>query len=125
MKLIIFDLDGVLIDSKDIHHSALNKAIELFDKNYIISAKSGETTNVVKPGDILDLLAKNSKAENKWKNTKEYNVLKTLSDNSIDLVLTDPPFNVGIDYDEEVYDDNKITHLQKIHINTKTAIVQP
>ena len=37
MKLIIFDLDGVLIDSKDIHHSALNKAIELFDKNYIIS----------------------------------------------------------------------------------------
>ena len=33
MKLIIFDLDGVLIDSKDIHHSALNKAIELFDKN--------------------------------------------------------------------------------------------
>jgi len=28
-KLIIFDLDGVLIDTKEIHFNALNKAIEL------------------------------------------------------------------------------------------------
>lgn len=28
MKLIIFDLDGVLIDAKDIHYEALNKAIK-------------------------------------------------------------------------------------------------
>ena len=32
--------------------------------------------------------------------------LKQLPDNSIDFVLTDPPFNVGIDYQEN-YDDNK------------------
>jgi hypothetical protein len=52
-------------------------------KTYIISAKSGETTNVVKPGDILDLIAKDPLKLKKWKNTKEYNVLKVLSENSV------------------------------------------
>ena len=52
-------------------------------KKYIISAKSGETTNVVKPGDILDLIAKDPAKLKKWKNTKEYNVLKVLSENSV------------------------------------------
>lgn len=38
-NLIIFDLDGVLIDSKEIHYDALNYAIETVfgDKKYIIS----------------------------------------------------------------------------------------
>ena len=36
-KLIIFDLDGVLIDSKDIHFTALNYALEKIDKKYLIS----------------------------------------------------------------------------------------
>lgn len=36
-KLIIFDLDGVLVDSKDIHFNALNKALESIDKKYTIS----------------------------------------------------------------------------------------
>ena len=36
-KLIIFDLDGVLVDSKNIHFVALNYALELVDKKYIIS----------------------------------------------------------------------------------------
>jgi HAD superfamily hydrolase (TIGR01509 family) len=31
IKLIIFDLDGVLIESKDIHYKALNKALEEFN----------------------------------------------------------------------------------------------
>jgi beta-phosphoglucomutase-like phosphatase (HAD superfamily)/dTDP-glucose pyrophosphorylase len=37
IKLIIFDLDGVLIDSKDIHYSALNYALLEVDKKYCIS----------------------------------------------------------------------------------------
>ena len=38
IKLIIFDLDGVLIDSKDIHFNALNDAIEdVIGKEYKIS----------------------------------------------------------------------------------------
>lgn len=36
-KIIIFDLDGVLIDSKDIHYNALNKALCDIDAKYKIS----------------------------------------------------------------------------------------
>ena len=36
-KLVIFDLDGVLIDSKDLHYKALNYALEEVDYKYIIS----------------------------------------------------------------------------------------
>lgn len=50
---------------------------------YIISAKSGDTTNVVKPGDILNLISNDPVKLKKWKNTKEYNVLKVLSENSV------------------------------------------
>lgn len=35
--LLIFDLDGVLIDSKDVHYFALNKSLELIDSRYMIS----------------------------------------------------------------------------------------
>ena len=37
IKLIIFDLDGVLIDSKHIHFAALNKALKLVDEKYVLS----------------------------------------------------------------------------------------
>ena len=36
-KLIIFDLDGVLIDTKDIHYQALNEALEHVGPEYVIS----------------------------------------------------------------------------------------
>jgi HAD superfamily hydrolase (TIGR01509 family) len=36
-KLVIFDLDGVLIDSKDLHYQALNNALEKVDPKYKIS----------------------------------------------------------------------------------------
>lgn len=36
-KLIIFDLDGVLLDAKDIHFRALNHALRSVDSKYIIS----------------------------------------------------------------------------------------
>lgn len=38
-KLIIFDLDGVLIDSKEIHFEALNKSLESISDDYVISKK--------------------------------------------------------------------------------------
>lgn len=37
IKLIIFDLDGVLIDSRDYHYMALNDALAEIDNKYIIS----------------------------------------------------------------------------------------
>lgn len=36
-KLIIFDLDGVLIESRDLHYHALNAALETIDPKYIIT----------------------------------------------------------------------------------------
>ena len=36
-NLIIFDLDGVLIDSKDIHFCALNRALEQIEPIYVIN----------------------------------------------------------------------------------------
>lgn len=36
-KLVIFDLDGVLIDSRDIHYVALNDALRLIDEDLIIT----------------------------------------------------------------------------------------
>ena len=39
VKLIIFDLDGVLYDSKEIHFESLNKAVEQFDSKYTITKK--------------------------------------------------------------------------------------
>jgi HAD superfamily hydrolase (TIGR01509 family) len=37
IKLIIFDLDGVLVDSRDIHYQALNMALHSIDPRYVIS----------------------------------------------------------------------------------------
>jgi len=43
MKLVIFDLDGVLIDSREIHFNALNNALEEVDKKYIITEEEQNT----------------------------------------------------------------------------------
>jgi HAD superfamily hydrolase (TIGR01509 family) len=37
IKLIIFDLDGVLVDAKDIHYNTLNEALSSIDPKYVIS----------------------------------------------------------------------------------------
>jgi beta-phosphoglucomutase-like phosphatase (HAD superfamily) len=36
-KLIIFDLDGVLIDSRDVHYESLNQALSLIGQEFVIS----------------------------------------------------------------------------------------
>lgn len=51
-------------------------------KKYTISAKSGTTTNVVKPADIIALIEKSPEA-NKVKNSNEYKLLQILAENSI------------------------------------------
>jgi HAD superfamily hydrolase (TIGR01509 family) len=43
-KLIIFDLDGVLVDSKEIHYQSLNKALGLVDSKYVITREEQEKT---------------------------------------------------------------------------------
>jgi beta-phosphoglucomutase-like phosphatase (HAD superfamily) len=37
IQLIIFDLDGVLMDSRELHYEALNRALKDIDEKYVIS----------------------------------------------------------------------------------------
>ena len=37
IKLVVFDMDGVLVDIKDIHYNTLNEALSEIDSKYIIS----------------------------------------------------------------------------------------
>ena len=59
IKTIIFDLDGVLIDATHWHYEALNKAIELVDKKYVITREEHLTKFDGLPTNIkLNLLTK-------------------------------------------------------------------
>ena len=44
IKLIIFDLDGVLVDAKEIHYEALNKALAIIDEKYVINREEHLST---------------------------------------------------------------------------------
>ncbi len=61
----------------------LDYIIKTPTKAYSISAKSGSTTNVVKPGDIIDLLSKDPKKLAKWQNTPQYAVLSQLNEGTV------------------------------------------
>ena len=67
IKLIIFDLDGVLVETKDLHYESLNLALSKIDKKYII--------NINEHHEIYDGLPTNKKLELLNKNKglpKEY-----------------------------------------------------
>lgn len=75
----------------------MDYAIISGENQYTISAKSGTTTNVVKPPDIIALLSKNPKKLKKWSKTKEFRMLQTLAQESI---LTGPVKAVSEIYPE-------------------------
>jgi HAD superfamily hydrolase (TIGR01509 family) len=68
-KLIIFDLDGVLLDSRDIHYDALNAALNKIDAKYVItrdehlSLYDGLSTTKK-----LEMLAKNKSLPSEYNN---------------------------------------------------------
>jgi HAD superfamily hydrolase (TIGR01509 family) len=43
-KLIIFDLDGVLVDARELHYEALNRALETFGSSYVIGREEHLST---------------------------------------------------------------------------------
>jgi hypothetical protein len=57
---------------------------KITDKNneFKISAKSGTTTNTLKPGDVLGLINDNTKLKKKWSKTPQYNIIKLLNEGS-------------------------------------------
>jgi beta-phosphoglucomutase-like phosphatase (HAD superfamily) len=63
-KLIIFDLDGVLVEAKQIHYDTLNQALEeiekITNKQYVITeAEHLSTYDGLKTTQKLELLTKN------------------------------------------------------------------
>ena len=75
IKLIIFDLDGVLVEAKDIHYKALNKAL---GKEYAISWNEHLSTyDGLKTNQKLDMLSNNknlptSNHKHIWDNKQKY-----------------------------------------------------
>ena len=58
-KLIIFDLDGVLVEAKEIHFDSLNLALRDIDEKFVISWEDHlKTYDGLKTYDKLDLLSK-------------------------------------------------------------------
>jgi beta-phosphoglucomutase-like phosphatase (HAD superfamily) len=58
-KLVIFDLDGVLVEAKEIHFDALNSALKNLDEKYVISWEEHlRTYDGLKTYDKLKLLSK-------------------------------------------------------------------
>ena len=55
----------------------MDYGIEDRDRLYTISAKSGKTTNTVKPGDIIDLLSKVPEKLRYWKTTQQFKICRT------------------------------------------------
>jgi hypothetical protein len=51
-------------------------------KEYKISAKSGEATNTLKPGDVIKLIEDSKHYKKKWKEKPEFKVLEILNTNS-------------------------------------------
>ena len=44
VKLIIFDLDGVLVDARELHYEALNRALKQLDEKYVIDRQEHLST---------------------------------------------------------------------------------
>lgn len=60
IKLIIFDLDGVLVEAKQIHYDTFNQSLETIDKKYTISeAEHLSIYDGLKTTQKLELLTKN------------------------------------------------------------------
>lgn len=70
----------------------MDYAFYVGNRTYIMSAKSGTTTNVVKPNDIISLINRDPKKVRKWQNTSQYQILSILAGNNI---LTGPIRVIG------------------------------
>jgi HAD superfamily hydrolase (TIGR01509 family) len=58
-KLIIFDLDGVLVSTKDLHYEALNSALNEVDSKYVINRQDHlKAFDGLKSSEKLDMLTK-------------------------------------------------------------------
>ena len=83
IKLVIFDLDGVLVDTKDVHFNTLNDAIEyVAGKQYCITVEEHlHTYDGLKTNQKLELLTKYKLLDSKyhkdiWQRKQEATLVK-------------------------------------------------
>ena len=98
IKLIVFDLDGVLVEAKNIHFEALNKALGKYaiDWNEHLSTYDGLKTN-----QKLEMLHKNKglpkeKFEEVWNNKQKY-TLEALANLKKDDILYSTIQNLSLE----------------------------
>lgn len=94
IKLIIFDLDGVLVDAKKIHYDTLNSALAQVDGQYIISESEHLSTyDGLKTFEKLSLLSQRKGLPTQVHNTvweeKQRLTIEAISQLSIDHKLVD------------------------------------
>jgi HAD superfamily hydrolase (TIGR01509 family) len=88
-KLIIFDLDGVLVDAKNIHYETLNTALSEIDEKYIITeAEHLSLYDGLKTNQKLDLLTKNKGLPTE-SHSQIWNRKQHLTIESISMLKTD------------------------------------
>ena len=89
IKLIIFDLDGVLVDARELHYEALNKALSSINNKYIISRDEHLSTyDGLSTAKKLSMLTKNKNLplelhDNVWK-LKQKMTIEIINGFSID-----------------------------------------
>ena len=89
IKLIIFDLDGVLVDSKKLHFDALDKALSLISEEYRISYQDHLTSyDCLSTNKKLKMLCETKdfprdEIDNTWK-AKQKITLKIIDDFTVD-----------------------------------------
>jgi len=93
IKLIIFDLDGVLVDAKKIHYNTLNQALSEISHKYIISEEEHLSVyDGLKTNQKLQLLSKNKNLDEHYHekiwNRKQELTIEAISklDKDIDLI---------------------------------------
>ena len=78
IKLIIFDMDGVLVDARDLHYDALNRALAKIGEEYVISKEEHLSTyDGISTTKKLNLLTENKKLpkeshEEVWKLKQDF-----------------------------------------------------
>ena len=113
INTIIFDLDGVLIDSKDVHFNALNKAIKKCGINYQITYKDHLNEFDGLPT-IIKLKILNEKG---YVNSKINKKIQFYKDKFTTLELTKK-----IKYSKEIYDlFKKLSESYKLGIATNAV----
>ena len=89
IKLIIFDLDGVLVDARELHYNALNRALKSINEKYTIErAEHLSTYDGLSTTKKLNLLTKNKglpkKLHDKVWELKQQMTLKIIDGFSVD-----------------------------------------